>query len=188
MRPSPVPLQGWPARVAAATSALVLALVASGCAQGFEELQVWIDGERRTAQPRVQALQAPRQFTPELYDGMQAVDPFSAQRLSVAVRQEAAQPNSAIAAELNRRKEPLESFPLDTMTMVGSLSRQGRSVALLRVDTLLYQVKTGDYLGQNYGRVTKVDESRVEIRELVQDATGEWVTRSATLHLQDKGR
>jgi type IV pilus assembly protein PilP len=59
---------------------------------------------------------------------------------------------------------------------------------LLRVDSLLYQVKTGDYLGQNYGRVTKVDETRVEIRELVQDATGEWVTRSAVLHLQDKGR
>jgi type IV pilus assembly protein PilP len=74
------------------------------------------------------------------------------------------------------------------MTMVGSLARQGRSVALLRIDSLLYMVKVGDYLGQNYGRVTKVEETRVEIRELVQDATGEWVTRSAVLQLQDRSR
>jgi type IV pilus assembly protein PilP len=175
-------------RPASCAAVVLSAVLATGCAQGFDELQGWIDGERRSAQPRVKPLQPPRQFMPEAYDGTQAADPFSAQRLSVALRQEAAQPNSAIAAELNRRKEALEAYPLDTMTMVGSLSRQGRSVALLRVDSLLYQVKTGDYLGQNYGRVTKVDETRVEIRELVQDATGEWVTRSAVLHLQDKGR
>lgn len=174
--------------LASCATVLLAAVLATGCAQGFDELQGWIDGERRMAQPRVRPLQPPRQFMPEAYDGTQAADPFSPQKLSVALRQESAQPNSAIAAEFSRRKEPLEAYPLDTMSMVGSLSRQGRSVALLRVDSLLYQVKTGDYLGQNYGRVTKVDETRVEIRELVQDATGEWVTRSVVLHLQDKGR
>jgi len=173
-----------PVRVACLLAALAL----TGCAKGFDELQGWIDSERRTAQPRVQPLQPPRQFTPEAYNGMQAVDPFSGQKLSVALRQETAQPNSAIAAELSRRREPLEAFPLDAMTMVGSLARQGRSVAVVRVENLLYQVKAGDYLGQNYGRVTKVEETRVEIRELVQDATGEWVTRPAVLLLQDRIR
>ena len=175
-----------PARVAILSVAVVL--LAAGCAQGFEELQAWIDSERRSAKPQVKPLQPPRQFMPEAYEGAQAADPFSAQKLSVALRQEAAQPNSVISAELGRRKEPLEAYPLDTMAMVGSLSRQGRAVALLRVDNLLHMVKQGDYLGQNYGRVTKVDETRVEIRELVQDAAGEWVTRSAVLHLQDRGR
>lgn len=175
-----------PARTAWATAAVVL--LAAGCAPGFEELQAWIDSERRSAKPQVRPLQPPRQFVPEGYDGAQVADPFSAQKLSVALRQEAAQPNSAIASELNRRKEALEAYPLDTMTMVGSMARQGRAVALLRVDNLLHMVKQGDYLGQNYGRVTKVDETRVEIRELVQDAAGEWVTRSAVLYLQDRGR
>lgn len=169
--------------------AVLAALFASGCAADFDELQTWIDSERRAVQPRVNVLQPPRPFNPEAYQGAQSVEPFSTQKLSVAARQESAtQPNAAIAAELNRRKEPLEAFPLDTMVMVGSLSRQGRSVALLRIDSLLYMVRPGDYLGQNYGRVTKVDEARVEIRELVQDATGEWVTRNAVLHLQDKTR
>jgi type IV pilus assembly protein PilP len=168
---------------------MLVAGLLTGCAADFDELQGWIDSERRAVQPRLNALQPPRPFNPEAYEGSQTVEPFSTQKLTVAVRQEsAAQPNSAMAAELNRRKEPLEAFPLDAMTMVGSLSRQGRAVALLRVDSLLYMVRPGDYLGQNYGRVTKVDEARVEIRELVQDATGEWVTRPAVLHLQDKAR
>ena len=168
--------------------ALSAAWLLAGCTQGFEELQAWIDNERRSAQPQVRALQPPRQFVPEPYEGTQAVDPFTYQKLSVALRQDAAQPNPAIAAELNRRKEPMEAFPLDTMTMVGSLARQGRAVALLRVDNLLHMVKAGDYLGQNYGRVTKIDETRVEVRELVQDAAGEWVTRPAVLYLQDRAR
>ena len=66
----------------------------------------------------------------------------------MALKQEARQPNSVLAAEINRRKEPLEAYPLDSMAMVGSVVKQGRQYALLRVDNLLYQVKVGDYLGQ----------------------------------------
>ena len=60
--------------------------------------------------------------------------------------------------------------------------------ALLRVDTLLYQVKVGDYLGQNYGRITQIDETQIVLREIVQDAAGEWIERPGVLQLQDKAR
>ena len=93
-----------------------------------------------------------------------------------------------MTAEINRRKEPLESYPLDTMSMVGSLTREGRRYALLRVDNLLYQVKAGDYLGQNFGRITKISETEITLREVVQDAAGEWIERTSTLQLQEKGR
>jgi len=116
------------------------------------------------------------------------VDPFSAQKLSVAIRQEAAQPNSLLTAEFNRRKEPLEAYPLDGMAMVGSLTRDNRRYALLRVDSLLYQVKAGDHLGQNFGLITKVSETEITLREIVQDAAGEYVERLSTLQLQEKGR
>ena len=92
----------------------------------------------------------------------------------------------SLIAELNRRKEALEAYPLDTMAMVGSLQRAGQPVALVRVDNLLYQVKPGNYLGQNYGRVMKVTETEVVLREIVQDATGDWIERTATLQLQEK--
>ena len=106
----------------------------------------------------------------------------------MALKQEARQPNSLLAAELNRRKEPLEAYPLDSMSMVGSVTKAGRPYALLRVDNLLYQVKQGDYLGQNYGKITKISETDVALREIVQDAAGEWIERTSALQLQEKAR
>ena len=72
------------------------------------------------------------------------------------------------------------------MTMVGSLNRKGELVALVKVDQLLYQVKPGSYLGQNYGRVIKISENELALREVVQDAAGEWIERPAALQLQEE--
>ena len=74
------------------------------------------------------------------------------------------------------------------MKMVGSLIKEGQPVALLRVDNLLYQVKPGNYLGQNYGKIMKVGETEVVLREIVQDAAGEWTERTATLQLQERSK
>jgi type IV pilus assembly protein PilP len=170
---------------------LVLLLAASGlvaCSAEHEELQQWMDQQRREVKPNVPPLQPPKKFDPEPYSQAQAVEPFSNQKLTVALKQEARQPNSLLAAELNRRKEPLEAYPLDSMSMVGSVSKQGQPFALLRVDNLLYQVKVGDYLGQNYGRITKIAETEIGLREIVQDAAGEWIERPATLQLQERAR
>jgi type IV pilus assembly protein PilP len=68
------------------------------------------------------------------------------------------------------------------------VAKAGAPVALLRVDNLLYQVKAGDHLGQNYGRVLRITETEVVLREIVQDAAGEWIERSATLQLQERGQ
>jgi type IV pilus assembly protein PilP len=106
----------------------------------------------------------------------------------VALRQESRQPNSMLAAEQSRRKEPLEAYPLDAMAMVGSVERGGRRYALMKVDKLLYQVKAGDYLGQNYGKITKISETDIVLREIVQDAAGEWIERPTTLELQERAR
>lgn len=171
---------------------LIALVVAAGalaaCGAEQEELQQWMDQQRREVKPNVPPLQAPKKFNPEPYAQAQAVEPFSNQKLTVALKQEARQPNSLLAAELNRRKEPLEAYPLDSMAMVGSVSKQNQPFALLRVDNLLYQVKVGDYLGQNYGRITKIAETEIGLREIVQDAAGEWIERPATLQLQERAR
>ena len=74
------------------------------------------------------------------------------------------------------------------MTLVGSILKEGRPVALVMVDKLLYQVQVGSYLGQNYGRVMKIAETEVTLREIVQDAAGEWIERATTLQLQEKSK
>jgi type IV pilus assembly protein PilP len=160
----------------------------AGCSGDIDEVRQWMEQERKDAKPTVTPLLPPKKFLPQPYEAGTGVDPFSTQKLSVAIRQEAAQPNSLLTAEINRRKEPLEAYPLDSMSMVGSVARGAQPFALLRVDNLLYQVKVGDYLGQNYGRVTRIAESEVTLREIVQDAAGEWIERPASLQLQERAR
>ena len=174
--------------MSAAAACLALLAVLAGCGANHEELQQWMEQQRREVKPSVTPLQPPKKFDPQPYASMQSVDPFSAQKLTVAIKQESRQPNSLLSGELNRRKEPLESFPLDSMRMVGSLNKNGAPYALLKVDNLLYQVKVGDYLGQNYGRITKIAETDIALREIVQDAAGEWIERVSNLQLQERAR
>ena len=166
---------------------LLLALLA-GCSAENEELQEWMERQRREVKPNVSPLSPPKKFEAQPYSSLNTVEPFSNQKLSVALKMEARQPNSILGAELNRRKEPLEAYPLDSMTMVGSVAKQAQPFALLRVDNLLYQVKLGDYLGQNYGRISKITETQIVLREIVQDAAGEWIERASTLQLQEKAK
>jgi type IV pilus assembly protein PilP len=169
-------------------AALAVAALAAACSPGHDELQEWMEQQRREVKPNVQPLSPPKSFDPQPYLALQQVEPFSNQKLSVALKQEARQASSLLATELNRRREPLEAFPLDSMAMVGSVERGKQPFALLRVDNLLYQVKVGDYLGQNYGRVTRMTETEIVLREIVQDAAGEWIERTSTLQLQERAR
>ncbi len=169
-------------------STLVVVVAVTGCASGYDDLREWVVTERQQATPRVTPVSEPKRYVPLAYLEGSAVDPFSMQKLTVALSKDTSNLNSSaalVAPELNRRKEPLEAYPLDVMSMVGSLDRGGRRVALVKVDKLLYQVKVGNYLGQNYGLVTKISEHEVGLREIVQDAAGEWIERSAALQLQE---
>ena len=144
--------------------------------------------QRNLVKPRVDRIPEPTKFSSQAYKQEGSVEPFSNQKLAQALKRDSSQSTSnaaLIAPELARRKEPLESSPLDSVTMVGSLIKVGQPVALVRVDNLLYQVRVGNYLGQNFGRITKVSESGVSLREIIQDATGEWIERTATLQLQE---
>ena len=167
---------------------LTFALLAlTGCGSSDqEELQQWMTAQRNAARPKVTPLAAPTKFTPETYDQGGSIEPFSTQKLVQALKRDSTQTtaNAAlITPELNRRKEPLEASPLDAVSMVGSLTKAGAPVALVRVDNLIYQVRVGNYLGQNYGRITAVTESSLVLREIVQDAAGEWIERPTTLQL-----
>lgn len=165
------------------------ALVLVGCdSAGEGELREWMAQERAQTQPHVTPLSEPKQFQPQKFIAEGNLEPFNPQRLTLALRRDSNQiaSNAAlIAPELARRKQALEAFPLDSMAMVGSLMKTGTPTALVKVDNLLYQVRVGDYLGQNYGRITKITETDVQLREIVQDATGDWIERAASLELQE---
>lgn len=166
---------------------LTLFIVGCGSAEK-EELQQWMAQERANTKPNIKPLEEPKVFKPQDYSGADSADPFNNQRLLQILRKESSQNStnaSLLAPELNRRKEPLESEPLDSMAMVGSLNKKGTPTALLKIGGLLYQVKVGNYLGQNYGKITQITENSIRLREIVQDGTGDWIERISSLELQE---
>lgn len=173
----------FPALLVALVSILGLGACSSS---NQDELQTWMVDQRAATKAHVTPLPEPSKFSPQAYDPAGQIEPFSNLKLTQALKRDSNQATSnaaLIAPELARRKEPLEASPLDAVKMVGSLIKVGQPVALVKVDNLIYQVRAGNYLGQNYGRVTQVTETGLALREIVQDAAGEWIERSATLQL-----
>ena len=175
-----------------AATAVSMALLLSACgSSGQDELQDWMSVQKAQTKPQVAPIPEPKKFVPQAYNQEASTDPFSNLKLTQALKRDSAQSASnaaLVAPELVRRKEPLEGFPLDSMAMVGSLAKEGMPVALVRVDNLLYQVRPGNYLGQNFGKIVKVGETEVVLREIVQDAAGEWIERTAKLQLQERSK
>jgi type IV pilus assembly protein PilP len=159
----------------------------AACGDGSEdEVRQWMAETRSKAHVVVPKVTAPKTFSPFTYTAMKEVDPFNPQKLSVALAKQFGAGGNGIRPNLDRRKEALEAFPLDAITMVGTLQKPGMSYALLRVDKTVYRATLGNYIGQNFGRITKITDSAVELKEIVRDASGEWVERNAKLELQEK--
>ncbi|MBV8031791.1 MAG: pilus assembly protein PilP, partial [Betaproteobacteria bacterium] len=135
---------------------------------------------KRTAdlRGRVPPLPPIKPYEPAAYkageEGM--LDPFRPERIEVAAAS-AKVTTSKLAPDLNRPKEPLEAFPLESIQMLGTITQNQETFALVKAGSNLYRIKKGNYLGQNFGVVTAIDEGQVAVKELVQDVGGEWVER-----------
>lgn len=88
--------------------------------------------------------------------------------------------------DMQRNREPLESFPLDSLRFVGHMEQEGRVWAVVTApDALVYRVEEGNYVGQSFGRIVRISESQIDIREIVPNGLGGWVERDAILTLAE---
>ena len=155
---------------------LASALAACGGSQG--DLEKWVAEIRAKPAPPLDPLPVMQQFETFEYDAQNLRDPFS----EVFNGGEAGGPRP----DAGRRKQTLEQFPLDSLDMVGTFGTGRSLVALLMApDKVTYRVQPGAYMGQSDGRVTAINEDRVELVELVPDGAGGWLERPATILLED---
>jgi type IV pilus assembly protein PilP len=175
-----------PAR--AGFAATIAAISLAGCTGSNDELRQWMADTRKEMKPVTPTLAEPKTFEPFIYRDQNEIDPFDPGKVANALKALSTKASSGLAPDLSRRREPLEAYPLDTLTMVGTLQRPNLRYALVRADNVIYQVKVGNYVGQNFGIITRIDENEVAVKEIVQDAAGEWVERATTLQLQESKR
>jgi type IV pilus assembly protein PilP len=164
---------------------LSLPALLAGCGDGdVQEVRSWMKQVDAQAKVAVPPLTEPKTFIPFAYVRNDALDPFNPNKLLAELAKSATGGNG-IKPDMDRRKELLESYPLDTVKMVGTIEKKGVIHAVLQIDRSVYQVVVGQHVGQNYGLITGISESAVSIKEIVQDATGDWVERMSKLELQE---
>ena len=160
----------------------------SGCTSPEEEVKARQAEIDRSITPRKSNIEAPRPFTPQSYDAESTDDPFSVARVNALLRADTSQNSALLKREQERRKEPLENYSLEALQMVGYVKKEGKVVALVKADQQLYKVQVGDHMGAAFGKVVQIKESEIVLREIVQDAAGEWIERMTSMQLQEKSR
>lgn len=96
--------------------------------------------------------------------------------------------NIVPAPDMNRPKQYLERFSLDSFNMVGSLSDDTGSFALLKVNGNVYRVQKDDYIGFNYGKVTRITDDEIDVTEVLKDSEDNWTERQRILKLRESGK
>lgn len=162
---------------------LLPAMLAACGDGGIAEVKQWMDATRSQSRVVVPKLAEPKKFTPFTYTGRNATDPYSPAKFINTLAP--AGTGGSFKPNLDRRREALEAYPLDNLKMVGTLQKQGASFVLVQAERTVFQAKVGNYIGQNMGQITRITDSEVELKEIVQDASGEWVERAAKLELQE---
>jgi type IV pilus assembly protein PilP len=159
-----------------------LALTGCGTEQ-HSDLRQFVRDSENMPRGRIPPLPEVRPYEPFEYAAFDLLDPFVPRKIEPP---RSAKPDPRLP-DPNRRKGPLEAFPLENLKMVGSLSQKKEFFALIKTpDNNLYRVKMGDFMGQNFGRVIDINESAVKLKELIQDSGNDWKEEERLLLLQDE--
>src|SRR6266705_735946 len=148
-------------------------LLLAGCGgESHQDLREWMQEQGKGAKGKLDPLPQVKPYEPFAYNAFDLPDPVKG--------------GSNLAPDLTRRKEPLEAYPLESLQMVGTMQRGRATYALVRTtEKDIYQVKVGNYIGQNFGVIVGITDNEIRLKELVQDGTGDWTERSSTLQLAD---
>ena len=167
--------------------ALALFAALAGCGRSVTStpgeapnLEEWVAEVKARPAPPLDPLPVMQQFETFEYAAQDLRDPFSDAWGNQGG-------GTGLRPDPNRRKEPLEQYPLDGLDMVGTLGAGGGLIGLVMApDRVTHRIRPGAYLGQSDGRVTAVHEDRIELVELVPDGAGGWLERPAAIALEDQ--
>ena len=169
---------------------VVTVLLLAGCGgEEHSDLKDELHQATKDLRGRVDPLPQVKPYEPVPYTAEGQVDPFRPERIEVAAAGRAGSASTALIEEQKKRPpEPLEAFPLESIQMLGTITQHKETFALVKAGPNLYRVRKGNYLGQNFGVITEIDEAQISLKELVQDSTGDWVERMSALQLVEAKR
>ncbi len=161
----------------------LLAVAASACSKGTSDLEARITEIKARKGAPLEPLPVMRTFETFEYAAQDMRDPFapSVDNEAEATAMQGPRP------DMNRPKDPLESFPLDALDMVGTLGLGSDVTGLIKdPDGVVHQVRPENYMGQNFGRITAIQEDHIDLVELIPNGVGGWIERQASIALDNE--
>ena len=157
-----------------------VALLAGCGTSSHQDLITWMAEQGKGERGHLDPLPQIKPYEPFTYNDFDLPDPFKPRKIEPTKSEN----TSKFAPDLNRRKEPLEAYPLESLAMVGTLEKGRTLYALVKTpEKDLYQVRPGMHMGQNYGVIVGITDNDIKLKELMQDGSGDWSERSSTLNL-----
>ncbi|MDR1228460.1 MAG: pilus assembly protein PilP [Azoarcus sp.] len=163
---------------------MVCAALLAGCANDQGDIQQWMEEQAVEMHGAVKPLPEVKIFPIVDYVSAETPEPFDVARMEPA--KPAKRHIDDPRLNPDRQREPLEAFPLESLTMVGILAQNKETHALIQAGDALYQVRAGNFMGQHYGRIVAITEDKVELQELIEDLKEGWIERIRTLQLQER--
>ncbi len=168
---------------------VIPALLLAGCDSGRDFSDLRAEMARLDDRPTGRVPDVPEYESQELffYTAANLRSPFRSFIVEEEEEEEEPEDTGVEPPDQDRDQGPLEAYSLDNLRMVGHLQREGESIRGLVVtpDGTLHQVRTGDYMGQNFGRVMSITPRRIELRETVPSGRGGWLERPQTISLAE---
>jgi len=161
---------------------LIVVFVNACSTEPNEDLRNWVNESDQQVAQGIEPLPEVAPYEGFTYVEDELFEPFKPRKLLEQNKKEGANKGP----DLDRRKELLESYPLEQLTFVGTLERAKTSYALIKADKTIHRVTAGNYLGQNFGRIAAINETEVLLKESTQDSEGEWKENEAALQLLDE--
>ena len=164
--------------------ALSMAVILGACAEESDDLNRYIaEVSARPAAP-IDPIPPVRTYTPYVYEGLSGRDPFRTSTSEGSDEFTSTTSNDGPRPEFKRPREYLERFELDTLTMVGTFSKEVSDWALIRdPDGVIHRVATGNYMGKNHGKIGLIRRNEVGLSEFINDGIGGWLLRDASMAL-----
>jgi type IV pilus assembly protein PilP len=166
------------------TIAVLVCMGLFGCGgEPHGDLRQFVKDSENLPHGRIPPLPEVKPYEPFSYAAFDLIDPFKPRKIEPP----RGSGSGGIAPDLNRRREPLEAFPLESLRMVGTLEQKKDVYAVVKApDNSIFRVKPGNYLGQNFGRIVAINESSIKLKEILQDSAGKWEEKEQVLLLQDE--
>ena len=160
---------------------IAIATLVAGCGgESHQDLRNWMAEQGKGARGQLDPLPQIKPYEPFAYNDFDLPDPFRPRKIEPMKSDSAGK----LAPDLNRRREPLEAYPLESLSMVGTLEKGRALYALVKTpEKDIYQVRQGNHMGQNFGVIVGITDTDINLKELMQDGAGDWSERSSTLNL-----